>query len=288
MDYTTSQPIEGNPEPIPLKACTKCSRSFPATPEFWKFKKGLPSLPCRECHKAYSKARHARQQPVEYPTIAEKRCSRCHEIKPAYEFYTSKKSKDGLANNCKECAKVYAREWGETNHERKINNCQHWREENVEHRRTYKIANRERELAQKRIRYHTDPDKQRVLRKKYYNSEKAVKAVTRWQQEHQDYLEQYHASEHYKLLRRIRAHKRRAYKRASIGQHTEVDVLRQYRLQNGKCWWCGKKLEKYHIDHSIPLVKGGSNGPENIILSCPHCNLSKGAKLPQEFCGRLF
>lgn len=44
---------------------------------------------------------------------------------------------------------------------------------------------------------------------------------------------------------------------------------------------------EYHVDHVIPLVQGGSNGPENLVISCPLCNVSKGGRLPQEFGNRL-
>ena len=37
----------------------------------------------------------------------------------------------------------------------------------------------------------------------------------------------------------------------------------------------------------IPLAKGGSNGPENIVIACAPCNLKKNAKLPHEFSDRL-
>lgn len=32
------------------------------------------------------------------------------------------------------------------------------------------------------------------------------------------------------------------------------------------------------VDHVIPLVAGGSNKIENIVLSCHHCNSTKGVK----------
>jgi 5-methylcytosine-specific restriction endonuclease McrA len=35
------------------------------------------------------------------------------------------------------------------------------------------------------------------------------------------------------------------------------------------------------------LVKGGKHDRTNIVIACPHCNDSKGAKLPQEWAGRL-
>jgi 5-methylcytosine-specific restriction endonuclease McrA len=58
--------------------------------------------------------------------------------------------------------------------------------------------------------------------------------------------------------------------------------------QKSKCWWCGKKLGKsYHIDHRIPLAKGGADSPSNAVAACVSCNTSKGAKMPWQFAGRL-
>jgi len=65
-------------------------------------------------------------------------------------------------------------------------------------------------------------------------------------------------------------------------------VKKQLQLQDGKCWWCGCALIEYHVDHVIPISKGGTNTPQNIVCACPSCNLRKHAKLPHEFAGRLF
>jgi len=45
---------------------------------------------------------------------------------------------------------------------------------------------------------------------------------------------------------------------------------------------CGKKVKEndYHVDHIVPLAKGGEEFElNNLELSCPKCNLKKGAKL---------
>ena len=84
-------------------------------------------------------------------------------------------------------------------------------------------------------------------------------------------------------------HNRRARKIGNGGTHTAADMRDQYERQKGKCFYCHKKLgEKYHKDHVVPLVLNGSNSPENLVLSCPKCNLSKGSKHPQDFAGILF
>lgn len=46
----------------------------------------------------------------------------------------------------------------------------------------------------------------------------------------------------------------------------------------GHCIYCGHPvtLEEMEVDHIEPLSLGGSNGIENKVCSCPHCNATKG------------
>lgn len=87
---------------------------------------------------------------------------------------------------------------------------------------------------------------------------------------------------------RVLANRRRARELQAEGSHTAADVRAQYKSQKGKCWYCGKKVgDKYHVDHRVPLSRGGSNAPDNLVVTCPRCNLSKNDRLPHEWCGRL-
>lgn len=82
--------------------------------------------------------------------------------------------------------------------------------------------------------------------------------------------------------------KRRARIKCVGGSFTGKDVKALRLAQKNRCYWCECSLESgHHIDHIWPLSKGGSNGPENICLACPTCNLTKNAKTPLEFAGRL-
>ena len=76
--------------------------------------------------------------------------------------------------------------------------------------------------------------------------------------------------------------KRRATRAKSGGRFTADDIESMYRAQKGQCWYCSGQMEKYHVDHRIPLSRGGSNSIENLVLACAPCNLSKGAKMPWE------
>ena len=81
----------------------------------------------------------------------------------------------------------------------------------------------------------------------------------------------------------------RARQKGNGGSHTAADIQVQFVHQKGRCFWCKKKVgKKYHVDHVTPLSKGGSNGPENLVVACEACNLTKAAKHPMDFAGVMF
>lgn len=57
---------------------------------------------------------------------------------------------------------------------------------------------------------------------------------------------------------------------------------RSIHLRDGnKCAYCSS-TRNLTIDHIIPTSRGGKNTWENLICSCVKCNISKGAKTPEE------
>lgn len=62
------------------------------------------------------------------------------------------------------------------------------------------------------------------------------------------------------------------YKRADV---EALAVKQRYR-----CNGCGRNLwvTGYHVDHVVPLARGGRNEVGNIQLLCPRCNLRKGCR----------
>lgn len=47
------------------------------------------------------------------------------------------------------------------------------------------------------------------------------------------------------------------------------------------CEYCGAKAT--HVDHVYPVSRGGSNDLDNLVAACAPCNMSKGAKTPEEW-----
>ncbi|MFJ4960967.1 HNH endonuclease [Streptomyces sp. NPDC088729] len=47
------------------------------------------------------------------------------------------------------------------------------------------------------------------------------------------------------------------------------------------CAYCGERAT--HLDHVVPLSKGGEDVESNILPACQTCNLSKGAKTLAEW-----
>lgn len=107
-----------------------------------------------------------------------------------------------------------------------------------------------------------------------------------WREANRDILRE-RSRIHYRANKedyRARGRARRAMIKGAEGSHTHMDVIRLKSLQRNKCACCKKSLSSgYHVDHVQPISKGGSNGPSNLQILCPNCNLRKGAKDPIEW-----
>ena len=63
---------------------------------------------------------------------------------------------------------------------------------------------------------------------------------------------------------------------------------RLHRSQGGRCIYCGRKISLLmsHVDHVLPLNRGGPNTEGNAQLTCPGCNMRKGDRTDGEFRSR--
>lgn len=72
----------------------------------------------------------------------------------------------------------------------------------------------------------------------------------------------------------------------TAGQKNEIDEIyrRAKEDRRVRCYLCGDLIKKghRHVDHIVPISKGGAHRPSNLAVACDECNLSKHNKLPEE------
>lgn len=233
-----------------------------------------------------------------------KTCTKCKTEKPKTVFSKDSSRKDGVQPYCKECNAAYRaenleaiaeykrvwnienavevgakkrlyakanaamladrkKEWCSANKESLSEKKREWRLSNPEKisksGQAYRKANRELILEKARKAYSADPEKFTARSKAYRDANPEKRAV---------------------LVRN-----RRAAKNLAEGSHTSKDVGFIFDQQRGLCANCKETLEKsgsntYHVDHIMPISKGGSNWPSNLQCLCPTCNMRKNAKDP--------
>jgi 5-methylcytosine-specific restriction endonuclease McrA len=236
------------------KTCSKCGETKPATTEFWHRQKaglfGFTSAYHRSHYKANKNriAAKAKRYYSEHPELVRERRLRYRETH---------------GEQLAEYRRLYRAQNIEEDRRRQREYAREHAEENRERGRKWYAENRERVLVRSAGRYAENRAALREYRRAYYRS---------------------HRDGYYAADMRCRARKANA-----PGRHTAADVAAIRAEQGNKCFWCGEPLGRsYHVDHYIPLSKGGSNWPENLDVSCAPCNQSKGDKLPGEFLERVY
>lgn len=209
-----------------------------------------------------------------------KKCSKCQRILPATsEYFNNDKRKEGgLRPVCKECHKqsgieYYALHAKEESEYGKKYYAEHKNAAQARHNQYYRDTLLARRDHHRKYR-ETHKNEMRKYRESHLDAIK--EGQRRWLQ-----------TEHGSLVSKVCRHRRRARQRGNGGNYTAQDVQNQYTRQKGKCYYCKIKLgsgkKAYHVDHVIPLARGGSNGPENLVIACPTCNLKKQDKLLHEW-----
>ena len=67
-----------------------------------------------------------------------------------------------------------------------------------------------------------------------------------------------------------------AKRRGAPGKASRTQLLARIDYYGGCCYLC-REAPWEHVDHVIPLARGGTNWPANLRPACASCNLSKGA-----------
>lgn len=208
---------------------------------------------------------------------AEKICTRCKNKYPATKEYFRKCAlgKMGLSPECKDCLKL---RW-------KTTPAETIKKYNANKKAALK---KNPERLEAREKYRKDYVKERPewlkdMKRRYYERHRLE--VINKSREYRKNTPGYSVISHEK--RAAKGSVRRARKFSAGGSFTKQDVIEKIEKQNKKCFYCKCELNTYHVDHYIPLAKGGSNAAENIVIACPSCNLRKSDLMPNVFMERL-
>ncbi len=74
---------------------------------------------------------------MNYTTITHQHCTTCKECKPLEDFHRNSRVRTGRHTRCKECTKIYDRQYKKQNHDRVIANVMNWQANNIEQRRKH-------------------------------------------------------------------------------------------------------------------------------------------------------
>lgn len=246
-----------------------------------------------------------------------KACTKCGAEKPAtLGYFRPWSATDGrLRGKCRLC-EGFKSEGIVSRPRQKLTESER-RERNLRLRRDSYARNRDAQLARVRADRKANPEKYREWDRRNYEKNKvgtdynrrryqrldkeaAKQALKRWKAENPDKVRAMwertyakHKPKHTaRMLRWIKnnpqkvaiiRNRRRAREIGASGDYSIEDVRALLKQFGRICFYCGCALKKFHVDHFIPLVRGGANGPPNLRLSCPSCNWSKGGKMPWEW-----
>lgn len=70
------------------------------------------------------------------------------------------------------------------------------------------------------------------------------------------------------------------FSRGPITAQVRRDVMAR---DGGRCIYCGDEGGPFHLDHKVPVSKGGLSVLSNLFVACRGCNLSKGSRSLEEW-----
>lgn len=228
--------------------------------------------------------------------IKMKKCNKCGVEKPLQDFEKAKWCKDGRRSTCRKCkapdAAKRAAKWRELHPDRAVEANAKWLNENPQKRkdvvRRHYLRNKDSILERRKENYARDPEKYANAAKKWLaaNRDTRTKSSAAWRSNNRDKIAIYNRKwdESNPDARRTINQNRRARLLGNSGRLSKGLRAKLFEKQNGLCACCGVLLgDNYHMDHIIPLSKGGENKDENMQLLRARCNLQKKDKHPDEF-----
>jgi 5-methylcytosine-specific restriction endonuclease McrA len=156
--------------------------------------------------------------------------------------------------------------------------------------------NAEYSNARNRAIYAANPEKNRAESLAYYHANKKVTLEKRAREraENGDRIRELDraAAKRWRAAHPFEA-KQWSAKQRAIKRNAKTEPISKKQIDNllvkqrGRCAICGKKMKAWHVDHIVPLSKGGEHGIKNFQLTHPRCNMTKKAQHPIDYMQKL-
>lgn len=208
-----------------------------------------------------------------------KTCASCQKELPNGSF---SKHKGGLRSRCRECCSADFKKWRSQNLEKdRQRHLGRWSRTPDEQKR--------RILAQQKSNRDLNRERIRVVKREHYVRNRdsyllrAKKQAASNPQAVRDRASLWNKTN---VARRreislLSSHKRRAAIHAAPGSHTIDDLRVLFENHDWRCVYCGQIATS--VDHVVPISRGGSDSPENLVPCCRSCNSRKNRRTPQEW-----
>jgi len=142
--------------------------------------------------------------------------------------------------------------------------------------RAYYIKHRKERIDRATAWWKANPDKVREKNKLWQRKQRAKNPehsrtlVRKWRQLN---------PEKWREANRTARHRRRARLKANtVARFTRTQWLAKVASYDGRCAYCDIGLYE-HMDHIIPLSRGGPHSLANVVPACKSCNEKKGVQI---------
>lgn len=212
---------------------------------------------------------------VEQVIVVGRVCACCHVFKTASEYHADRKRKDGLNPYCKVCHREKRKVYYEANRERIIAQTAEYAKANPDVVLRKAAAYRERHperFKEAQQRYSAKPESR--LRYVRYREGKGKAYKANWIAANRERV---------RVQARLDTSRRRA-RLAGNGVYS-ISAKDMRRLMASPCAACGGAGE--HVDHIIPVSRGGRHAIGNLQMLCASCNTRKNNKTMTEWRARM-
>jgi 5-methylcytosine-specific restriction endonuclease McrA len=180
-----------------------------------------------------------------------KTCSICNKQLSVDSFFRHRQTRDGLYPYCKQCNSEKRKAWRQRNRDRANAQSLEYVRRNPQLRRKWTSINRDRHREERREQARRTTEKQLASHAKNEGARRARKRM--------------------------------------LPSGNDAAIAAIYRRAKSEglvvCHYCKAEIPfgRRHVDHAIPLARGGSHLESNLVIACSTCNLAKGTRTADEF-----